>query len=365
MLRRYLFRELGAPLLAWTGFLFLMFFVIAFLRGTEVLLGSGVTALDVASFAAYLTPQFLVQALPIALLLALLLGLGRLSEDGELKALQSLGVSPRAFFAAPLLLGLAITGALVLLAFTLQPWGMASVRKAGNDILRRNLMSDVKAGVFHEEVTGFTLYAEQVEPGGRWRHVLLFDGRDQQSPLLVVAKAGGVRPAIWEDALAFDLEAGSIHRATRSTDEYVTIDFERGTFRAAVGDSFRRNRLMSPREEWTPLELYRAAGEAEARGESPLPLAVSFHWRLGQLLMPLAFALFGAPLALVRRGSGRARGFLLTLAGFVAYYLLARTGVQLGEKGQLPVLLAGQLANLAFTAAGLALMWLVGKRGVA
>lgn len=365
MLRRYLFREIGAPLLAWTGFLFLMFFVTAFLRGTEVLLGSAVTPLDVARFAVYLTPQFVVQALPIALLLALLLGLGRLSEDGELKAMQSLGVSPRAFFAAPLLLGLLITVVLVAMAFTVQPWGMASVRKAGNDILRRNLMSDVKAGVFHEEVMGFTLYAEHVEPGGRWRHVLLFDARDAQSPMLVVAKAGGVRPTIWEDALVFELEDGSIHRATRSTDEYVTIDFERGSFRAAVADSFRRNRLMSPREEWTPLELYQAAAQAREHGESPLPLAVSLHWRLGQLLMPLAFALLGAPLALFRRGGSRARGFLLTLAGFVAYYLLARTGVQLGEKAQLPALLAGQLPNLVFAAVGGALLWLVGKRGVA
>ena len=42
----------------------------------------------------YLAPHFLVMALPIAFLLAILLGLGRLAEDRELTALQAL-VPPR------------------------------------------------------------------------------------------------------------------------------------------------------------------------------------------------------------------------------------------------------------------------------
>ncbi len=364
MLRRYLLRELVAPLLAWTAFLCLMFLVTAFLRGTDVLLGSAVTPWDFVRFLTYLGPQFLAQALPVAFLLALLLGLGRLSEDGELRAMQSLGVSPRAFFAAPLALGLGLTAVQVLLAFTAQPWGMASARGAANEIIRRNLMEDIRPGLFHEDMKGFTVYAERVDSGGRWGNVLLFDGRDPATPMLVVARAGAVRPGSAEDELSIGLFDGSIHRATRATDEYATVAFEAAEFRAGVGEAqFLKNRFSSAFEEVTPLELREGAREAKARGEDPLPLDTAFHWRLGQLLMPLAFAVLGAPLALVRRGGGRARGFVFTLLGFAGYYALARSGAQAAVKGQVPAVLGGQLANLVFVAVGLWLMRLTEKRG--
>ena len=43
---RYLLRELLVPLGVWVAFMFLLLFVMQFLRGTDVLLGSSVTAWD-------------------------------------------------------------------------------------------------------------------------------------------------------------------------------------------------------------------------------------------------------------------------------------------------------------------------------
>ena len=128
MLRRYLLREIVAPFLAWTALLCVLFFVMAFLRGTEFLLGSAVTLTDFARFTVSLMPQFVVLAIPVALLLAILLGLGRLSEDRELTAMQALGVAPSSFFRAPVVLGVVLSGVMLTLAMTLQPWGMRSLR---------------------------------------------------------------------------------------------------------------------------------------------------------------------------------------------------------------------------------------------
>ena len=85
-LPRYFLLEVLRPLLAWLGLLWVVLMVMAFLRGIEVLLGSTITALDLARFAIWLTPHFFVQAAPIAFLLALLLGMGRLADDGEPRA---------------------------------------------------------------------------------------------------------------------------------------------------------------------------------------------------------------------------------------------------------------------------------------
>ncbi|MBL9037181.1 MAG: LptF/LptG family permease, partial [Archangium sp.] len=146
MLRRYLWKEILTPFLAWSALLCVLLFVMAFLRGTDFLLGSAVTVGDYARFLSALLPQFLVQAIPIALMLSILTGLGRLSEDRELIAMQALGIAPSAFMWAPLALGLALSGVLAVLASTLQPWGMATLRQVAQDIIRRNLVTDIRSG---------------------------------------------------------------------------------------------------------------------------------------------------------------------------------------------------------------------------
>lgn len=365
MLQRYLLRELLAPLLAWTGFLGFTFLLVAFLKGADVLLGSAVGWTDLARILGYLAPQLLAQALPVAFLLAILLGLGRLSEDGELRAMQSLGVSPARLFRAPVVLGLVLTAAQAALGFTLQPWGMAAASAEANEIIRRNLMGDIKPGVFHEEVKGFTFYAERDGADGGWDHVLLFDERDPATPLLLVARAGQVHPLPGSGDLAFELVDGSIHQARRTTDEYSTLSFARAEIRAGLDEARHlKNRFSGTFEAVTPLELKAEGVRAAARGEPSLPWDTAFHWRQGQLLMPLAFALLGAPLAVLRR-AGRTWGFVFTLVGFAVYYALARSGAQAAVTGQVPPLVGGQLANAVFLVVGLLLMARIVKRGAA
>ena len=359
LLSRYCLREVLSPLLAWIGLLWVMLFVMSFLRGTDVLLGSTITALDFARFIVWLSPQFFIQAAPIAFLLAVLLGLGRLAEDGELRAMAALGVPPRALLTGPLWLALGVSAVMAALAFTAQPWGLKAVRIAATELIKRNLAGDVRPGVFHEEVADFTLYAEGID-GHRWDRVMVFDGRDPAAPLLVLAQSGEVKSGAAEDeSLQLNLERGEVHRASATGDEYAVASFDRAALELQVGNNiFLKNRFRSPREEQSPTELLEAGEEAEAHGESGRPFEVAFHWRLGQVAMPLAFACLGVPLSLARRG-GRSRSFLLTLGSYVGYYLVARTCVSLGERGVFPALLAGQLPNLICIVAGLlALAWI-------
>ncbi|HVG61148.1 MAG TPA: LptF/LptG family permease [Hyalangium sp.] len=365
LLARYLLKELIVPLVVWVAFLFLLLFVMQFLRGTEVLLGSAVTLGDIGRLILYLAPHFLVMALPIAFLLAILLGLGRLSEDRELTALQALGISPTQLLAGPLAIGALLGGLMLLLSFTGEPWGMSAVRDLINEVIKKNVAGDVKSGVFYEDLSDLTLYAEKVDgKGERWTHVLLHDDREPSSPLLVLAQTGRLSTSGGEEALRLVLKDGEVHRATRTTTDYSLLRFEQGEISVGLGGSLnRKNRFRAPKEEMTPGELLQAAEEAEKSGGDPRPFLMSLHSRLGNALAPLSFALLGTPLAIGRRQAGRAWGYLLTLSGYVLFYLLSRAFEHLGNQGKLPVLLAGQLANLLFIAVGVFAMWRVSRSG--
>jgi lipopolysaccharide export system permease protein len=367
LLARYILEELLVPLLVWVAFLFLLLFVMQFLRGTEVLLGSAVTLKDFARLITYLGPHFLVMALPIAFLLAILLGLGRLSEDRELTALQALGVSPLQLVRAPVCIGALLGGVMLLLAYTAEPWGLTQLKRLVEEVIKKNVVGDVKPGVFYEDLSNLTLYAEGVEPASqRWTHVLMHDDRDPASPLLVLAREGQVNTAGRGAALTLGLQDGEAHRANRSASDYAVVHFERGEIAVGVDESVRRkNRFRSPKEELTPGELLQAAREAEAAGEDPRQFLMHFHGRIGGALAPLSFALLGTPLAIGRRRGGRARGYLLTLSSYVAYYVLSRLFETQAMQGRLPVLLAAQLPNILFMGLGLVALFRLGRQGAA
>lgn len=365
ILLRYLVKELWVPLVVWLSFLFVILFVMQLLRGTDVLLGSAVRPEDIGKLMFFLAPHFLVMALPVAFLLAILLGLGRLGEDRELVAMASLGMSPWQVVWIPAVGGVALGGVMLLMYFTAEPWGLAKVKEVANEVIKKNVVGDVKAGEFYEDFTELTLYVEGVDPvGHQWRNVLIHDNRDPSSPLLVLAREGRLNPSAPGEAVRVSLWEGRVHRADRSTFDYAVVEFERGDISVGVEGMFlKQSRFRWSDAEYTPAQLLQAAREADARGENGRPLRMAFHWRLGQILAPLSFAVLGTPLAISRRQGGRARGFLLALLAYVGYYVLSRFFDSQGTQGKLPMLLAGQLPNLVFIGLGLWAMRRVNQAG--
>lgn len=361
---RYLLLELLVPLGVWVAFMFLLLFVMQFLRGTDVLLGSSVTLTDLGRLVAYLTPHFLMMALPIAFLLAILLGLGRLGEDRELTALQALGIGPTRLLAAPMGIAVALSVLMLLITSTAQPWGLTGVKELVSEVIRKNVVGDVKSGTFYEDLSDLTLYAEKVSEDGRWTNVLLHDDREASSPLLVLAHHGQVGTSSGGEVLRFSLEDGEVHRSGRATENYSVTHFDQAEISVGVGASMgKRGRFTSAKEELTPAELLEAASEAESKGGDARGFRMALHSRLGGALAPIAFALLGTPLAIGRRQAGRAWGYLLTLGGYVLYYLLSRAFEQLGQQGKLPAPVAGQLANLVFMAVGAVALYRVSRSG--
>ena len=361
----YLLRELLVPLLLWVAFLFLLLFVMQFLRGSEVLLGSAVTPWDFLRLVAHLSPHLLVMSLPIGFLLALLLALGRLSEDRELLALASMGATPWRVARVPLGLGAVLGVVVLLLATTAEPWGLKQVKVQVSEVIKKNVLGDVRPGVFYEDLTNLTLYAQGVDKErGVWTHVLVHDDRDPRAPLLVLAREGTVSPTGRGASLAVSLRSGEVHRAEHAGGDYTVLRFREGDLNIGVEDSIlRKNHFRSPKEELTPGELLAAAGEARAQGKSPRSFLTALHVRMAEGFTPLAFALFGVPLAMASRAA-RTRAYLLTLSVYVAYYVVERAFENWGSDGKLAPLLAGQAPNLLFGAFGLVAFLRLTRRGV-
>jgi lipopolysaccharide export system permease protein len=359
-LHRYLAGELLRPLAASLMFLFQLLFAMQMLRGTDVLFGSSVHLVDVLRIAAYLTPHFVVMALPIAFLVAVLLGIGRLAEDRELLAMAAAGVSPRVLLPVPLAIAAILALVSAGLGRELEPRGLAAVRQFGAELLKRNLQGDVKPGVFFEDLSQLMLYADEIDrSSGTWSDVLVHDDRDPQSPLLILARRGLLDIGAGA-GVSLRLADGEVHRSASSTDDYAIVHFDRAQFEIQLGDTFyHRNSFRMDKDELTESQLQVAlAGAQDTRQDRDLRTALDR--RHAAPLASIAFALVAVPLGASLRRGARATGFGLAGLSFALYYVLVRLGQQWAEAGHLTPWVGAQFANLSFAALGVAL-W-VGTR---
>ncbi|HEY6104884.1 MAG TPA: LptF/LptG family permease, partial [Anaeromyxobacteraceae bacterium] len=201
----------------------------------EVLLGSGVSALDLGVVVAALTPHFLGYVLPVAFLLGGVLGVGRLTEDRELVALGAAGISPLRLVKVPLLIGLAVSAVALWLTLDVEPRGLKAARARVDQIVKKNVSSEVRSGVFYEDIPALTLYAEQARAGG-WRHVLIEDRSDSRAPVLALAQAGRLEPAGPGDEMRLVLTGGELHRE-EPAGEYLVARFDGATVAVGLGST--------------------------------------------------------------------------------------------------------------------------------
>jgi lipopolysaccharide export system permease protein len=361
---RYLAKEILLPFLAGLLFLTQLLLATQLLSRAEVLFGSGVSALDVASILVALLPNVLGYVLPVAFLLGAVIGVGRLSEDREIVALGAAGISPARLVRVPLALGIVASALGILLSTTLEPAGFAAARARLNDVVKRNVTNDVRAGTFYDQIPGYMLYAERAH-GGAWDNVLISDRSNPAAPVLAIAGKGRLEPVGAGQEMRLVLDAGELHREQAGVDEYVTADFDHAELVIGLGTALTdRNSLARSVREMSTHAFDLRIREERASGN--LAEAWKFegykHRRFAQPLAMVPFALLAVPLGASRR-VGRAFAMAATVFAVIVQYLLMRSGEVMAQRGVLPAWLSLQIPTVVLTVAALALIALQARRG--
>ncbi|WP_373048218.1 LptF/LptG family permease [Vulgatibacter sp.] len=365
-----MFFEVVPPFLAALLFLTQLFFVARLLAQADVIFGSGVRLVDVGRILLFVLPSMLSYGMPIAFLLGILIGLGRLGDDREITALAATGHGPQALLATPLLLGAVLTAVMLAITTYVEPKGMLNARLLTSEMIKRNLAGNVKPGVFYEDLSDLTLFAGEVDQKtGALRSVLVEDARDPKQPILVLAPAGRLDARGPGGALTLELEGGELHRAQPRTDDYAMASFERARVAVVAGDEIsRKNKMKRPGEHLTPPELLADADYWTARGKDVRDRYVEYHRRFAHPFVMLALSVVGVAVsgsASGRRKGGRAKAFAWTLGSVVAYFVLGKVFATLGSRGTLPAAIAAWAPVLLIAAMGVLLLEWKRRRGEA
>ncbi len=300
----------------------------------------------------YIFPGVLIFTIPMAVLVGVLLGLGRMSADSEIIALTALGIS-RQRMLVPVGV-LALTGAIATgtLTLWLAPAAFRALRGIEADLLASQASFQVQPRVFDERFPKRVLYINDVSASGtQWHGVFLAEVGEESGSQLTLAENAIVIAEPKQGKLELHLQGGTTHEVSRKDpDHYSVTDFGQSDWPLEVtGLISNQQRALSNSERRT-MDLLAENGKnwREAR--------VEFQRRLAFPFACLVFALVAVPLSAQPRRGGRAAGTLLAVLLIGLYYSLSLVGAGFAREGKLSPWTGIWLANLALT--GLAIILL-------
>ncbi|MGZ8458942.1 MAG: LptF/LptG family permease [Candidatus Deferrimicrobiaceae bacterium] len=325
IIHRYILAEIWGPYLIALFTFTLVTLLHRFSRLTDLVVAKGVPASLVGKLLLSLLPSFLEITLPAALLLAVLLALGRLGADSETTALCTAGVGMRGLLLPVLLIALGTFAGSFFIGWAGIPWGQRVLTGALAQIVSIRAGAGVEEHVFREVAPDVLLFPDRVSPEGTvMTGVMLSQRLKGQDPLLVFAKEGKFLAESDDKPAGLVLFDGTIHNEDRRAKAYRMGSFREMEFRLPKGNVEEGNR-NAPRNLTLP-ELSRKISETGGTGPSAT-YRYHFHRRLSLAASCLAFGLLAIPLGHSRRARGKSPAIALTLAVILVYYLfLAAAG---------------------------------------
>ena len=307
----------------------------------------------------YLTqaPEILVVLLPVALLLALLFSLGRMSRSNEIVSMLTSGVSLPRILAPLLIIGLLTTAASTALNYSMAPHGEYQRKRLLEDPESRRSQLGTTAQIFRNRTDNRTWYIGQFFPGENvfnTVHVVQQDANDNITTSYVATRAlYHPETRAWEFQQMRTVhynEAGDVTDVVPYTESLMITDWSETPFRLSSAN-VRAEHLSVPE-----LRDY-----LQFNSDFPTtllaPFATHLEYRIALPWTCAVVALIAGSLGIgySRRGilSSVAAAILLVFAmNFVMHLFLA-----LGEGARIPNWAAAWTPNLIFGAIGLVLLY--------
>src|SRR5580693_8725489 len=319
ILDKYICREVFSHSLLGLAIFTFVFFVPQLVRLMELIVrhsnGAGSIGL---LFLCSLTPV-LAFTLPMATLVGVLIGLGRLSADSEITALNASGIGLRRLL-VPVGMVAVVAGLLTLLVtLWLGPLSLRTFHDLEAQMLSAQAPFAVQPRVFDERFPHLVLYVQDVEAtAARWRGVFLASSGQVATTDVTIAQGAQVVAGAEQNQIELHLGNGSTHEYDpRDPRRYNVTTFGESEIPVEISSPVTGPKtvaLSDAERSVSQLLAVRGANSRDAR--------VEFHRRIAFPAACLVFALLGVPIGVRPRRGGRAAGLILTLVLIGGYYFL-------------------------------------------
>lgn len=285
----------------------------------------------------------LMVILPFALLLGIVVALGRLYHDNEIAAALSCGVPAATLHRAA---AVVTAGAALLAAWTAFVDAPLAARQAVAlrvEAQRSAVVRQLAPGEFRSLGQGVTLYFRGADPDGTLQQVFvqrLVPGSASRTQVLL-ARSARQQVAADGSSLLVELAEGSSYEGMPGAADWRTMQFSRELLTFPLpGGALTGPARVDGIASWQLLR----SGQAR--------LLAEWHWRLAWVLDVIILGLLAVPLSRLRPGQGPMARVPWAVLLFAVYAGLLTAGRTVMGRGELPAFLGLWWAHAAIAVLG-------------
>uniref|UniRef100_A0A7C4XMU4 YjgP/YjgQ family permease n=1 Tax=candidate division WOR-3 bacterium TaxID=2052148 RepID=A0A7C4XMU4_UNCW3 len=396
LLTRYFLKEAIPPFFFSLFALTFILLMDQLFRLIDLFVRKGLPSAIVGQILIYNLPLIVSYTTPMALLIAIVMSFGRLSQDNEILALKANGISFLSIMKTPAIMVIITTILLVIFNFLFMPEANHRARNLMLDVVRKRPAVRLTEGIFTNEFPNFTIYiGKKNEKTSQIFDVTIYDLRNN---LIITAPSGILNNLEQENIMQFVLFDGEFHQLIDNT-KYQRTKFTKQVINMEIDTEFKKRERKSRSEDELTLagllksiretnqEIDRLKEEIDKIGRQGLndflhndlqrlePVRfqieqknsilkgklknlsrylVELNKRFSLAFVSIVFLLIGAPMGYLFRRGGIA-GVLLGILFFSLYYILLLTGEEFASRRNFSPFWAMWLPNFILIAPGLIL----------
>jgi LPS export ABC transporter permease LptF/LPS export ABC transporter permease LptG len=326
---RYLIREIALPLFLGLTVLTFILQIQPIQAQAEQFVARGLEWSLVANVLITLLPQALCVTIPMAVLLGILVGCGRLAADREFVAMQACGVSVTRLARPVLLVATLGTAATAYETIVALPDANQTYRELIFVTVASRVESAVRPRVFFQEFPNRVIYVREMPPEGGWRDVFLADTSRSGETSVYFAREGRIRLDRAKRLVQIELIDGTSHTTHAAhPDDHETSAFRSSYITIDPATVFKEPPSRGTREKTFP-ELRKEIAELTAQNRPAYDARFMIQQKLSLPAACPILALIGLALATSNRKDGRLGSFAVGMVVIFIYYVLlfgARSG---------------------------------------
>jgi lipopolysaccharide export system permease protein len=363
IISRYIFKEIAFSFII---ILFVLTFVLLMgkiLQIMDLIVNKGISIFTIAKLISFLLPAFMLFTVPIALLIATLVAMGRLSADNEITVLKASGVSLTQIYYPVAIASLITFIITIIVGYLLVPQSNFSTKRLLFTIAQQNASIGIKEKVFNADFKGILLYAEKIPPKGDFmENVLISDNHIKGEQNTILAKKAYLVADADSMTVMLRLESGSIHSVSPDLKNYRKIDFKiydiNLDLSSAISGISENSKTSVEMTMGELLEKMRKPGLDKAAIRE---LAIEVHKKFSIPLSCIFFGLLALPLGIKSHRAVKSRGVAVAIIVVSIYYLLRIGGEAFVETGHLSPEVGVWTPNIIFALLGIYLFYMADR----
>ncbi|MFA4990118.1 MAG: LptF/LptG family permease [Candidatus Omnitrophota bacterium] len=352
ILRSYLLREFSGPFLMTLGLLSFVMVVVGNLKKiADLVINKGVDIFSVVKIFVLMAPYILTYALPISILVAVLMSLGRLSSDNEIIAIRASGINLFQLILPLLTLGLILSLALALFNDRAASYAHYAYRKTLIDIGVKNPTAAFEEGVFINSFQKYILFIYKVDQKlNKLINVRIYEPQGDDRPTrTIVAKSGEFIAVPENNTVKLKLIDGTSDEPDPSNPtNFYKLNFRTYFMNLNLADAQKKQNIEKKYKEMTIRELDTEIAKLKKENINPAPLITEIHEKLALAFSCFIFILMGAPLAIITRRREKSINIGIAILIIVVYYPLFIGCEALAMEGFISPALTMWIPNILF-----------------